>query len=620
MGERASATREADKARSRVWLATLGLVLASSSLAHAQMGTTRATVSLTADRTELDVGEVVRLQARADVTGAEVDHFEEPDVRGFAVRSRQISRPLQFRFGFGNQQQVVQSSTVYSYLLQAETPGTYTIGPLEVRAGGRTFQSNEVVVTVRGAAGTSPEPTPTPATPAGPVVDGYTPDAEAFVRTTADVANPYVGQQVTISVFLYTRATIRGGLQLPRSPTTDGFWTVDLLDGGALDGDTQYVNGALYRVYRILHMAAFPLREGELTIGAPEVSFQAGSTFDLFQPPQEMRRTGVPVNVTVRPVPTPNAVVGRYTIESTVDRESVRTGDAVTLTATVRGDGNVRDVRLDLPNIDGLQVLQPRVDDEVQHPSDRVGGMRRFEWLVVPQRAGTFEIPPFTLVTFDPAAETTQTVQSGALRITAVGATITPDVPDAGPARAEPETTTPDPETPAPTFGPLRTESTLARATTPTSSTPLFWGLLLGLPLLGLVLLTARALRGRKPDAATEKRRETKRRLDDAERFAREGDARNFYSAIAVGLQGALEARLGEAVGALTHDELRKLLRRRGLDEDLVRRVIDELEVCDFARFSSAGGAPEEIRDCLERTRRALAELESASLAPTEAS
>lgn len=606
--------------RASVLATALAFVLAfagGADVARAQNGQTRATVTLTVDRTEVDVGEMVRVQARADVTGAEVGSFEEPDLRGFALRSRQISRPLQFRFGFGNQQQIVQSSTVQAYVLQAETPGTYTFGPLEVRtADGRTFESNEVQVVVRGAVdpGTTPgDPTasePTP--PSGPAVDGYNPDPEAFVRTTADVSDPYVGQQVTVSVFLYTRTAIRGGLQLPRSPTTDGFWTVDLLDGGPLDGETQYVNGALYRVYRILHMAAFPLREGELVVGAPEVSFQAGAGFDLFAPPQEVRRTGVPIRVNARPVPTTGAVVGRYELEAAVDRQNVRTGDAITLTATVRGEGNVRDVRLELPPIDGLQVLQPRVDDEIVHPSDRVGGQRRFEWLVVPQRAGTFEIPSLTLTAFDVASGTPSVVQSEPITVIAVGAAIASDTPDAGTTQVAP--TTNDDE-PPPTFGPLRTESTLRRATTPVSSTPLFFAVLLGLPTLGAATLLVRALRRRKPSAAKEARKETRKRLDDAERHAREGDARAFYSAIATSLLGAIAARLGEPVGGLTHDELRKLLRARGFDEDLVRRTLDELEVCDFARFSSAGGAEAEIRDCLERTRRVLGELEASPLA-----
>jgi len=604
--------------RAPVLVAVLASFLAfvgAADVARAQNGQTRATVTLTVDRTEVDVGEMVRVQARADVTGAEVGSFEEPDLRGFALRSRQISRPLQFRFGFGNQQQLVQSSTVQAYVLQAETPGTYTFGPLEVRtADGRTFQSNEVQVVVRGAAGTDPGTSasdPTPPT-SGPAVDGYSPDPEAFVRTTADVAEPYVGQQVTISVFLYTRTAIRGGLQLPRSPTTDGFWTVDLLDGGPLDGETQYVNGALYRVYRILHMAAFPLREGELVIGEPEVSFQAGASFDLFAPPQEVRRTGVPIRVNAKPVPTAGAVVGRYELQATVDRQNVRTGDAITLSAIVRGEGNVRDVRLELPPIDGLQVLQPRVDDEVVHPNDRVGGQRRFEWLVVPQRAGTFEIPSLTFTTFDVASATTSVVRSEPITVIAVGATITTDAADAGAAPVAP--TTNDDE-PPPTFGPLRTESALLRATTPVSSTPLFFGVLLGLPTLGAATLLVRALRRRKPSAAKEARKETRKRLDDAERHAREGDARAFYSAIATSLLGAIAARLGEPVGGLTHDELRKLLRSRGFDEDLVRRTLDELEVCDFARFSSAGSAEAEIRDCLERTRRVLGELEASPLA-----
>ena len=64
--------------------------------------------------------------------------------------------------------------------------------------------------------------------------------------------------------------------------------------------------------------------------------------------------------------------------------------------------------------------------------------------------------------------------------------------------------------------------------------------------------------------------------------------------------------RLGEPVSGMTHEELRSVLRGRGMEEDLVRRVLDELESCDFARFSSAGGSASEMDACLGRVRGLL--------------
>src|SRR5690606_25213348 len=71
-----------------------------------------------------------------------------------------------------------------------------------------------------------------------------------------------------------------------------------------------------------------------------------------------------------------------------------------------------------------------------------------------------------------------------------------------------------------------------------------------------------------------------------------------------------LEAKLGRPVGSLTHAELGRALVARGMREELAQRVVDELESCDFARFSAAGIRGEEMESCLARTKELLGELD----------
>jgi uncharacterized membrane protein len=59
---------------------------------------------------------------------------------------------------------------------------------------------------------------------------------------------------------------------------------------------------------------------------------------------------------------------------------------------------------------------------------------------------------------------------------------------------------------------------------------------------------------------------------------------------------------LGEPVGALSHTELRTRLADVGFDDDLVDRVINELEGADFARFAASGVNKDEMQRCLQRT------------------
>lgn len=585
-------------------------------------------VTMTTDRSEVNVGEPFRLQIRAEISGADVDRFAIPDLSAFEIRGRQVSRPVQFRFGVGGQQQIIQSTTVHTYTLIPHTPGRYELAPATVTAGGQTFTSNPVTVVVGGtpqqpfvpqdptANATAPDrSTPSGGDPSSRVeVDGAQVDPRAFLRTVADVAEPYVGQQVTVSVYLYTRDPLHAAPQVTREPSADGFWVHDLLPPQrTLDAQTQQIQGVYYRVYLLRRFAAFPLREGELTIGAPEVVLQSGSLFDLLGGggQAELRRVGVPITIRAKPLPNPppDAVVGRYTIDAQLDRDRVRTGDAVTLTVVVRGTGNIRDVEFELPPVDGLQVLPPTTEDHIEQPRDRVGGSRRIQWLLIPQRPGTFTLPPLSLHTFDPATERYTEVRAPSLSLTAVGNALdpAPEEPDAGaPGAADAQ---PEAEPPLPEFGPIRTTSSLRRAAPPVSGQPWFWVLLVGMPLLFAGVAVGRRLARRR--AAAPKLASPRRRLAEAATHAKAGDARAFYGAVSTAIKRSLEDKLGENVGGLTHDELRRVLHARAMDPDLIRRIVDELEICDFARFSSAGGSSAEMTQTLDRARELLAKIDA---------
>ena len=54
-------------------------------------------------------------------------------------------------------------------------------------------------------------------------------------------------------------------------------------------------------------------------------------------------------------------------------------------------------------------------------------------------------------------------------------------------------------------------------------------------------------------------------------------------------------------MGGYTHVELEKFLRERGMDDDLTRRVVDELEGTEFAQYSAEGASSGEMQGCSRR-------------------
>lgn len=584
-------------------------VLALAAPAWAQV---TARVVMTTDRAEVPVGGQLRLQVRADVTGAEMDDVSLPSLQGFVVRGRQVSRPMQFRLGFGGQQQMVQSTTIHTLTLEATRAGRFEFEPARVTAGGQTFQSDSLTVVVGGS--TAPpqgQTEPAPDTPRT-LGDGAQYDPVAFLRTVVSDTEPYVGQQIEVTLYLYTRTQVRMP-HVTREPGADGFWVHDLLPPSrTLDASRQVINGVPFDVYVIRRFAAFPLRAGELTISAPEMRIETGSLLNLFNGGgnETLERTGVPLTIEARPLPEPvpaQPLVGSATIETTIDRAQARTGDAVTVRAVVRGSGNLRDVRFRFPEVPGLRALEPTIDDQVEQPNDIVGGSRTFEWLVVPEQPGSYRIPALVLHAFDVTTGRFTAVRGAELELEAAG-NAAPETTPSTMDTASRETSAPATEE---SFGPIRTRSALSRLAAPWSSRPWFLGLLGLFPLAFVITLLIGRWRKREIDPSKENAKLARRRLDDARRLASDGEARAFYAEIARAIQGALEARLGEAVGGLTHGQLRSAIRRQGMDEELAGRVLEEFESCDFARFSSAGASRDEMDACLTRTRSLLSAIDA---------
>jgi len=295
-------------------------------------------------------------------------------------------------------------------------------------------------------------------------------------------------------------------------------------------------------------------------------------------------------------------------MQTRVDRDRVQTGDAVTLTITVRGDGNLRNLRVPATaSAPGLRVYDPQVHDAIAPHDDIIGGERTLEILVIPERPGRFNVPLPTLSFFDPSARAYRVKTPEPIVIEAVGpAGVAVD--DAPRATGAPERT-------------IRLSSDLRMRAPRLYETSWFLAAVVVPPLTALGLMLGTALAGRRR-ASREKARPkraaatARRLLGAAEQARRQGDATACFAGVARALSTFLEERLQCPIGGMTTPELRRTLEARGFGEEQVERLVRELENCDFARFTPEGGRAREMSECLERARALLAELDGVAVRP----
>ncbi len=317
----------------------------------------------------------------------------------------------------------------------------------------------------------------------------------------------------------------------------------------------------------------------------------------LFDAPQRVQRAGVPVTVNVKPLPQPgpaNAVVGRYTIRAWLDRTEANTGDAVTLRIDATGVGNVQDLRIDLPPIVGVRTLQPAIRDQRRTQQGKLSGTRSWEWILIAEAPGEHTVPPMEVHFFDPDAEDYGSVSTPALTFTASGAAKPPQ-PVIEPVDARPKPR-------AAAFGPIRVYSALTRDESPVRERRWFAWMLAFPPVLFVLVMLGADIARRRERRSTTAGAVQRQLVRDAQNALHADDPRSFYDQIVASVTHALDSLLGEPVGGLPHTELRTRLVAEGLDDDLVQRVINELEGADFARFAASGVSKEEMDRCLQRT------------------
>jgi hypothetical protein len=582
-------------------LLTLALVAAAAMpWAAPAAAAPEVTVTLGATPTQLRVGEVTRLEVSVRARGGRIQKLDLSDLEKYPeleIISRQTVRPMQFSFGFGSTVQK-ESSITNIFVLRPTIAGTFEFAPAVAKVDGEIYRSGSLTLVVHPGSGDATggaDPAVTHEAAVDSELSGARYDERAFLRTVVEPKEVYIGQQVNVTVYLYTRLRLSPQSVMPNKPSMDGFWVHDE-PITSLQSQTVPVKGANYRAYVVQRSVAFPQRSGELTIGPPKITFDVGGG-SLFDSPERVQRVGVPVTVNVKLLPEPGppgAVVGRYTVRASLDRTAADTGDAVTLRIDATGLGNVQDLRIGLPPLVGVRALQPAIRDQRSFQGGNLAGTRSWEWILIAEAPGEHRVPPIELHFFDPDTEEYGVVRTPSLAFTSSGAAKPPQ-----PA-IEPVDTRRKPSAAA--FGPIRMYSALMRDETPVRDRGWFAWLLAVPPMLFVLLMIGTGAARRREQRSATVGAVQRQLIRSAENALQANDPRSFYDRIVASITHALDSRLSEPVGGMPHAALRTRLVADGFDDDLVQRVINELEGADFARFAASGVSKDEMERCHQRT------------------
>lgn len=591
----------------------------------------------TADRAEVGTDDTFRLTVVVVDAPANAQ-VKLPESEDFSILSSSRSSQRSISLSGGGPA-VIQDVTRHVLVMRATRAGRLKIPPSQITARGKTYRTQPVEMTVRaGRLGGAPSPgqagrgggrQPDPFSSIqsqmqqmeeafGDLVEPDRPtiprgDSDLFLRASLDRDNVYVGEQVTLSLYIYSRVDL-SSVDAVTMPKLEGFWTEEVESPTQLSGEQRVVDGIPYRAYLLRRRAIFPVKSGTLSITAAEADITTGFLFAGHR----VHRVSNALKVKVKPLPPggpqdmPNAHVGNWRLSMEVSQTRVELGQPVTVKVSLEGVGNVKNVTP--PVLKGpaaLKIYDPTTTDKVSPQRHRVQGRRMMEYLVMPQRTGSFTLPALEFTYFDPRARKYEVARTDPVTITVeAGAGGASSIASASPQSSSDQANEQKNVLTAGGLRPVRYQARFEAPGVPVWKRGFFvpsvlapLGLLLGVALIGGVrgrlALRTEAGRGRQQAKAARKR------LADAEKRQSSADVGAFYGEVEKALHGFLEARLGMPVVGLTREVLAEKLTAAGADAERRAKVLFVLEACDFGRYGG-GGDPAERQKVMDAAAAAM--------------
>jgi hypothetical protein len=409
-------------------------ILLAAAWALAEGGSVRTEV----DARKIGVDDVVTLSIVLEGDAASLD-AALPALRNLRiVGGPSTSTQISFVNGSMSRQKVL------SFVLKAEKAGSAEVGPVSVP--GYPPTASIPLDVVQGAI----RPAPEPQDPFG----GRDPFEEIFGRprrqrppaqgklfVEAILSRPAarVGEPILVTYYVYTQISL-SGVEFAEAPKYPGFWAEEIdRSRGDSSGENVVAQGETFLRYPVLERLLFPTRTGLLEI--PEARLRlvpAGGTFGVAAPIERSTKT---MKVKVDPLPNgvpEGSAVGSYQVEASTDRANIALGDAITFRFKISGRGNLKWVdaapSLEIP---GVRVFPPRVTSDLRTTRQGIEGSKTWEFVIVPEKPGAYEVPAISFTSFDPASQSVRTERTKALPVVVSAATAT------APAETPRNTTTP---------------------------------------------------------------------------------------------------------------------------------------------------------------------------------
>ena len=368
------------------------------------------------------------------VNSQDIKDFRAPSIKGFDVLMGP-SRSQQSSIQIINGKRTSNSSTAFTYILLAGSPGTYTIPAASVEVNGEKVFSNAISIKVLPQdqnSGNSGNNGGGSASSSRSQAAGSRLSAnDLFITATASKTTVHEQEAILLTYKVYTVVNLR---QLyGKMPDLKGFHTQEVELPQQKTFTLEHYKGRNYNTTVWSQYVLFPQQTGKLEI--PSITFDgvvaqqtvSDDPFDAFfngggYVEVKKKITTPKVVINVQPLPAKPAgfsgAVGEFKLASSINATDVKTNDAVTIKLTLSGTGNMK--LIGTPEVkfpQDFEIYDPKVTDDYKLTNSGLTGTKTFEYLAIPRHAGNFTIPAVEFTYFDLKSNSYKTLKTEAYNL-----------------------------------------------------------------------------------------------------------------------------------------------------------------------------------------------------------
>jgi hypothetical protein len=546
-----------------------------------------------ASKTEVGTGEQFEITFSVNGNG---DDFRPPNINDFQILSGpNVSTSMESINGN------TTVSTSYSYILMAAKEGEFTIAPATMVVNGRRLSTQPIKIKVIKG-----RPVPQNNAQQNNQTDNTPPPNTSdlskllFIRAVVDKNNVYDGQQVTVSYRLYTRVGIDDS-QPDKLPDLNGFWSEDVKRPQQVQWNTETYKGQQYKVADIKQSILFPEHDGNLTIDPLSMVFivrQPVASRDIMDQffgsyrQVKYKAQSAPVTIHVKPLPEEGkpggfaGAVGKFTIDASIDKTEVKTNDAINYKVKITGSGNIKLFKPLTVNFPAdFEKYDPKVTDTVTEDIKGVSGSRIYNYLLIPRHQGDYTIEPLKFSYFNPNTGKYVTLESQPFHVKVnKGAAESNVTAFSGTEKEDLKILGKD-------IRYIKTNGDLSNADDMFFGSFGYWLLIsLGPVLCAGAFIYRNKVRKENSDVVKVKSKRAgkiaAKHLANAQLQLNIKNTKGFYEAIFKGLYGYLSDKLNILYANLDRETIASALRAKSVNEQLIKRLLDTLDLCEMAHYA----------------------------------